>query len=76
MKKDKILQKLLNNEFLIEKYQIKENEKPKTYYEALKSDVVIIKTLAILVDELEKSDRPSNSAMYEKIKQFLNVNAL
>ena len=75
MKRDDILEKLLDHDVIRSKYEI--NDIPNSFHKAASSKHLIVKTLAMVVDEMEKpeADRASDNGLYEKVKQFLNVNS-
>jgi hypothetical protein len=75
MKKDEIITKLLDHEALREKYNIE--NLPSNFFEAYDSDNLIVNTVARIVDEMEKptSERVSKNGLYDKIKQYLNINS-
>ncbi len=75
MKKDEIITKFLDHEALREKHNIE--VLPASFYEAMDSGNLVVSTVARIVDEMEKptSERVSQNGLYDKIKQYLNVNS-
>lgn len=75
MRKDRILRSFMEHPILTDKYGIEDAQKPNSCLEALNSDIPIIRTLGLIVDELEKTDRISDNALQQKIRTFLNNNS-
>ena len=75
IRKDRILQSFMKHPILKSKYSIEDDQKPNSCLEALNSDVPIIRTLGLIVEELEGKDRASDNALHKKIRTFLNNNS-
>lgn len=74
MNKNKIYKKFISHELIKEKYGLEEKDIPNNITKALVSEIPIIKTIAILVDELEKNQGINDIALYNKINIYLNQN--
>ena len=75
-RKDDILKSFLTHELLENKYELKQEELPKTIREALNSDIPIVKAMALIIDGLEKSPPITDTALNTQIRQYLQDNAL
>ena len=75
IRKDRILQSFMKHPILKSKYMIEDAQMPNNCLEALNSDVPIIRTLGLIVEELEKKDRASDNSIHQKIRTFLNNNS-
>ena len=75
-RKDDILQSFLAHELLVNKYKLEKKDMPATVRDALNSDLAIIKSIAIIVDGLEKSPADSDNVLRQKVLQFLNSAAI
>jgi hypothetical protein len=71
-RKDEILCSFLKHEMLNLKYELKKSEIPSTVRDALKSDIPIIKAIALIVEGLESPTQITDSALRNQIIQFLN----
>lgn len=71
-KKDDILKSFLSHELLQSKYNYNIDELPSTVREALKSDKLIVKTIAIIVDGLDGTSPVTDSVLRNQVFQFLN----
>ena len=74
MNKNKIFKKFVSHELIKEKYQLEERDIPNNVTTALVSEIPIIKTIAILVDELENNQGINDITLYNKINIYLNQN--
>jgi hypothetical protein len=71
-RKDDILQSFLTHELLENKYELKQEELPKTVREALNSDKPIIKAIALIVDGLDGTSPVTDSVLRNQVTQYLN----
>lgn len=71
-RKDIILSSFLSHELLETKYELVTESLPKTVAEALRSDVPIIKAIALIVDGLDGYSKVSDNVLRKQITQFLN----
>lgn len=74
MNKNKIFKKFVSHELIKDKYQLEERDIPNNVTKALVSEIPIIKTIAILVDELENNQGINDITLYNKISIYLNQN--
>lgn len=74
MNKNKILKKFISHELIKEKYRIEETDIPNNVTSALVSEIPIIRTIAILVNELESNQGINDITLYNKISIYLNQN--
>jgi hypothetical protein len=74
MNKNKIFKKFMSHELIKEKYQLEEIDIPNNVTRALVSEIPIIKTIAILVDELENNQGINDITLYNKINIYLSSN--
>jgi hypothetical protein len=74
MNKNKILKKFVSHELIKEKYRIEETDIPNNVTSALVSEIPIIRTIAILVNELESDQGINDITLYNKISIYLNQN--
>ena len=74
MNKNKIFKKFISHELIREKYRLEEIDIPNNVTRALASEIPIIRTIAILVDELESNQGINDIALYNKINIYLNQN--
>ncbi|MDP2089497.1 MAG: hypothetical protein Q8J84_08870 [Flavobacteriaceae bacterium] len=72
-RKDDILKSFLTHELLEAKYELKKEELPSSVREALNSDNPIVKTIALIVDGLEKSPSATDNELRNSVIQFLNT---
>ncbi|KOY84522.1 hypothetical protein AD998_20215 [bacterium 336/3] len=72
-RKDDILKSFLTHELLENKYELKQEDLPKTVREALDSDIPIVKALALIVEGLEKSPTATDNELRNSVLQFLNT---
>lgn len=71
-RKDDILRSFLNHELLVNKYELKQEELPKTVREAINSDKPIIKAIAMIVEGLEGPSTVTVSVLRNQVTQILN----
>jgi hypothetical protein len=74
MNKNKIFKKFISHELIKEKYRIEETDIPNNVTRALVSEIPIIRTVAILVNELESNQGINDITLYNKISIYLNQN--
>lgn len=74
MKKNQIFRKFINHRLIKEKYELSENDIPNNITSGLASSKPIIKTIAILVDELEDNNGINDVSLYRKIQIYLHQN--
>lgn len=75
-RKDDILLNFLEHNIIKEKYELDENEIPKTVREALNSEVPIVKAIALIVENLEAATPITDNALRNLITQYLNEAAI
>lgn len=75
-RKDDILISFLEHDILKEKYGLTPEELPVTVRDALKSNVPIIKAIAMIVDSLEGSTPITDKVLHNTITQLLNTSAV
>jgi hypothetical protein len=75
-KKDEIFISFINHPVIKEKYGIKESELPLNLVGGVNSEHVIIQTIALIVESLEKIHPDSDKALDTKIRQFLQKEAI
>jgi len=71
-RKDEILKSFLTHELLEKKYELKWEELPQTVRDALKSDVPIVKAIALIVEGLDGISPVTDSVLRNQVTQFLN----
>jgi hypothetical protein len=71
-RKDEILKSFLKHDLLQSKYDLKKEELPKTVREALESEISIVKTIALIVNGLEKTPKATDSELRNSVLQYLN----
>jgi hypothetical protein len=74
MNKNKIFKKFISHELIKEKYLLKETDIPNNVTSALSSEIPIIRTIAVLVYELESNKGINDTALYNKINIYLQQN--
>jgi len=72
-KSDEIFQSFLEHELLESKYDLKKNDLKLTVREGLNSDIPIIKSIAIIVDGLERRGI-TDTTLKSQVIQYLNEN--
>lgn len=72
-RKDDILKSFLTHELLENKYELRNEELPTTVWEALNSDIPIVKAIALIVEGLEKSPSATDNELRNSILKFLNT---
>ncbi len=75
-RKDDILISFLEHDLLKSKYELTEGELPKTIRDAIKSQNPVIKTIALIVDNMENPTPITDSALRNLVTQYLNESAL
>lgn len=75
-RKDDILQSFLEHDILKSKYKIDADKMPNNIREALKSDVPIVKAIALIVDNLEATQVTPDKELRNLILQHLNQTAI
>jgi len=75
-RKEEIFQSFLNNCILKDKYELGKHDLDITLAQALNSKVPIIRSIAIIVDSMEKTRRESDSSIRNTITHYLNTAAL
>jgi hypothetical protein len=71
-RKDDILKSFLTHELLENKYKIKKEVLPTTITEALISDKLIIKAIALIVDGLDGTSPVTDPVLRNQVTQLLN----
>ena len=71
-RKDDLLKSFLTHELLENKYEIKKEDLPKTLRDALKSDIAIIKSIALIVEALDGTSPVSDTVLRNQVTQYLN----
>jgi len=71
-RKDDILKSFLTHELLESKYDLKNEQIPKTVREALSSEKPIIKAIALIVEGLDGAVPITDPVLRNQITQFLN----
>jgi hypothetical protein len=72
-RKDDILKSFLTHELLENKYELRNEELPTTVWEALNSDIPIVKAIALIIEGLEKSPSATDNELRNSILKFLNT---
>ena len=70
--KDKIFKTFLEHEILVSKYELTPRDLNINLSEALKSEVPIIRTIAMLVTGIEKRPKEAPNTLRNSITQYLN----
>jgi hypothetical protein len=71
-RKDEIFKSFLQHGILKENYRIKKTDLPSTVREGLKSEIPIVKSIALIVDGLESPTQITDAALRNSITQYLN----
>jgi hypothetical protein len=74
MEKNQIFKKFMRHTLIKEKYKLSEIDIPNNITSALTSPIPIVKTIAILVKELEDNPGINDVSLYNKISIYLNQN--
>jgi hypothetical protein len=74
MEKNQIFKKFISHHIIKEKYELDDTDIPNNITSGLASTIPIIKTIAILVNELEDNHGINNVSLYNKISIYLNQN--
>jgi hypothetical protein len=72
-RKDDILKSFLTHDILESKYNLKQEQLPETVSEALKTNIPIVKAVALIVEALEKSPTATDNELRNSVLQFLNT---
>ena len=73
IKKDRILSSFLEHHLIKEKYKVANDQIPETVIEALRSEHIIIKAIALFIEGLDgSSSGKSETALRKQIIQYLN----
>ncbi len=75
-RKDDILQSFLKHDILKSKYKIKAADMPNNIREAIKSDMPIVKAIALIVENLEATQVMPDKELRNLILQHLNQTAI
>ena len=75
-RKDDILQSFLEHDIIKDKYGLEKKDLPKTVREALTSEIPIIKTIGLVVENLEAATPTTDNALRNLITQYLNEAAI
>jgi hypothetical protein len=75
-RKDDIFLSFLKHNVINEKYEIPVSELPRNLTEGLVSKHVIVQTIALIVESMEKIPSDTDKAIEIKIKQFLQKEAI
>lgn len=75
-RKDNMLKSFLEHKIISEKYQLEAKDIPSTVREALNSKKPIVKTIALIVENLESPHAVTDNALRNQITQYLNEAAL
>lgn len=73
-RKDDIFISFIKNELISNQFDI--INVPKNLREGLSSNDVIIKTIALIVENVEKHNPDTEKSLYAKLTQFLNEKAI
>jgi hypothetical protein len=74
-RQDEIFKSFLKHEILRDKYGVTEAVIPNNLQEGLRSEIVIIKTIAYIVDSVQKPIPTTDKSLREEIIQYLNQKA-
>jgi hypothetical protein len=72
-RKDDILKFFLSHEILEKDFNLTLSELPNSVREALKSDIPVVKAIAIIVDGLERTPTVTDNDLRNSVLQFLNT---
>lgn len=75
-RQDDLLQTFLAHDILKEKYKISPNDIPNSVREALNSKIPIIKTIALIVYNLESANAITDNGLRNIVTQYLNEAAI
>lgn len=75
-RKDEILTTVLKHEIIKDKYHIPSKEIPRTVKDALCSSYPIIKSIGLIIDNLENTTPISDTVLRNIVTQYLNESAL
>lgn len=74
MEKNQIFKKFISHNIIKEKYELEDKDIPNNITSGLASTIPIIRTVAILVNELEDNHGINDVSLYNKISIYLNQN--
>lgn len=72
-RKDEIFKTFLSHPLLKEKYNIEEKNLPKTVAEGLQSERPIVKSMALIVSNLEVSNPVNDNSLRSIVTTYLNT---
>jgi hypothetical protein len=72
-RKDEIFKTFLEHPILTEKYNLSDNDLPKSLAEGLQSDVPIVKSIALIVSNLEVANPVNDSSLRNIVTSYLNA---
>lgn len=75
-RKDSIFETFMKHPMLKEKYKLKDEQIKISLKQASNSDVAIIKSIALLVSEMEGHSTSSQSTLKNMVLQYLNTAAI
>lgn len=75
-RKDDILQSFLEHDILKSKYKIEAVDLPNNIREAMKSELPIVKAIALIVENLESTQGITDKELRNLILQHLNQTAI
>lgn len=75
-RKDAIFESFINHELIKQQYNLRDADLPASLHEGLSSDVPIIKTIALIVEDTESYSSSSDKSLYASLTQYLNVSAI
>lgn len=75
-RKDDLIKSFLGHQMLRDKYGITEEEMNYSHSTALDSNKPVIRSIAIVIGQVESSASISDGKLYEMIAQYLNTSAL
>tara|TARA_B100000963_G_C22191197_1_gene478909 strand:- start:53 stop:283 length:231 start_codon:yes stop_codon:yes gene_type:complete len=73
-RKDRIFERFMQHPVLQQKYGLTLSELPSEIIEGDRSEELIVKTITLIVKELESKPRISDAALQKKVTSFLNNN--
>jgi hypothetical protein len=72
-RKDEIFKTFLSHDLLKEKYSLTEKDLPNTVVEGLQSDIPIIKSIALIIQNSETPNAVADSALRNIVTTYLNT---
>jgi hypothetical protein len=73
LRRDLIVESFLSHELLKTKYELNDDKIPKNLSDALKSNVPIVKAIALIVEKLESAPNTTENEMRNIVLQYLNT---